>query len=174
MRESGAIDTEALCIVAGEKVWAIKVSIAIIDDDGNLIDACAIAAIAALHHFRRPDVSISADGVVVARSRCVFRSLSPDFLPSLQHTADERAPVPLSIHHMPIAVSFAAFELDAGQDAVLLVDPTWKEEKVSSGRMTITLNAQNELCAMQKAGGVAMAPSEIIRSASAVYPLPLF
>lgn len=65
LRESGAVDTEALCIVAGERVWAIKVTISIVDDDGNLIDACAIAAISALHHFRRPDVSISADGIVV-------------------------------------------------------------------------------------------------------------
>jgi hypothetical protein len=64
---------------------------------------------------------------------------------------------------MPIAVSFVAFE--QGESCSLLTDPCWKEEKVASGRLTITLNAQNELCAIQKAGGVALAPADIIRYA---------
>lgn len=38
LRESRAIDTEALCIVAGEKVWSIRLDLHILDDDGNLID----------------------------------------------------------------------------------------------------------------------------------------
>lgn len=166
LRESGAIDTEALCIVAGEKVWAIKVTINIIDDDGNINDACGIAAITALHHFRRPDVSITAEGIVVVRlAPCSsgFRHLfSISHFCFSQHPIHERTPVPLSIHHMPIAVSFAAFE--QGDSTVMLVDPSWKEEKIAAGKMTITLNAQNELCAIQKAGGVAMLPADIIRA----------
>lgn len=41
LRESRAIDTEALCIVAGEKVWSIRVDIHILDHGGNLTDACS-------------------------------------------------------------------------------------------------------------------------------------
>lgn len=42
LRESRAIDTEALCIVAGEKVWSIRVDIHVLDHGGNLTDACSM------------------------------------------------------------------------------------------------------------------------------------
>jgi len=48
IRESEAVDLEKLCIVEGEKVWVIFVDIHALDDDGNLMDASAIAAISAL------------------------------------------------------------------------------------------------------------------------------
>ena len=41
LRESRAIDTEALCIVAGEKVWSIRVDLHVLDHGGNLTDACS-------------------------------------------------------------------------------------------------------------------------------------
>lgn len=48
IRESGLIDMEALCIVPGEKVWISFIDIDILDYDGNLFDACSLAATAAL------------------------------------------------------------------------------------------------------------------------------
>ncbi|MDY6966076.1 MAG: exosome complex protein Rrp42 [Halobacteriota archaeon] len=48
VRESGAIDLSKLCIEEGEKVWMIFIDIHILDHDGNLIDAAALGAIAAL------------------------------------------------------------------------------------------------------------------------------
>jgi exosome complex component RRP42 len=48
IRESKAIDTGKLCIVPGEKVMIVFVDIQILDQDGNLIDACGIGAITAL------------------------------------------------------------------------------------------------------------------------------
>jgi len=65
LRESRAIDTEALCIRSGEKVWKIKCNIIILDDGGNLLDCASIAAITALLHFRRPEVTTSGDTVQI-------------------------------------------------------------------------------------------------------------
>ncbi len=48
VRESGALDLEALCITPGEKVWIIFIDIHILDDCGNLMDAASLGAIAAL------------------------------------------------------------------------------------------------------------------------------
>jgi len=48
IRESKAIDTEKLCIIPGELVRIVFVDIQIVDDGGNLIDACGIGAITAL------------------------------------------------------------------------------------------------------------------------------
>jgi len=52
VRESGAIDLDKLAITPGEEVWAVFVDIHMLDHDGNLIDASALAAIAALWHMK--------------------------------------------------------------------------------------------------------------------------
>ncbi len=45
IRESRALDTEALCILAGQKVWSVRCDMHIIDHEGNLVlpRACACA-----------------------------------------------------------------------------------------------------------------------------------
>jgi len=48
IRESNAIDLDKLVIKSGEDVWAVFIDIYVLDHDGNLIDASALAAIAAL------------------------------------------------------------------------------------------------------------------------------
>ncbi len=48
IRESEAVDLSKLCIEEGEKVWLVFIDIHALDDDGNLMDASALAAIAAL------------------------------------------------------------------------------------------------------------------------------
>lgn len=54
IRESESIDLEKLCIKDGEKAWEIFVDIHIINHDGNLIDAAALAAVAALKNTKIP------------------------------------------------------------------------------------------------------------------------
>ncbi|MCW1301010.1 MAG: exosome complex protein Rrp42 [Candidatus Nanoarchaeia archaeon] len=56
IRESNAIDLKSLCIEAGSKVWGIFVDIYILNHDGNLIDASALAAIVSLLTARFPIV----------------------------------------------------------------------------------------------------------------------
>lgn len=65
LRRSRAIDTEGLCIVSGEKVWQIRVDLLFLDYNGNLVDCACIAAITALLHFRRPDVTVSGEDVTI-------------------------------------------------------------------------------------------------------------
>jgi len=48
IRESHCIDLESLCIQEGKEVWMVNIDIHVLDHDGNLIDASAIGAIAAL------------------------------------------------------------------------------------------------------------------------------
>lgn len=47
----------------------------------------------------------------------------------------------------------------------MIVDPNWKEEQMIEGRMTLTLNAHRELCAVQKAGGTPLAIEQILQCA---------
>ena len=65
IKESKAVDTESLCIVAEEKVWGIRLDIRILNHEGNVADCASIAGLAALAHFRRPDVSLDGNIVTV-------------------------------------------------------------------------------------------------------------
>ncbi|NXG57296.1 EXOS9 protein, partial [Hemiprocne comata] len=140
LRNSKCIDTESLCIVAGEKVWQIRLDLHLLNHDGNIIDAASIAGIVALCHFRRPDVSVQGEEVTV-------------------YTPEERDPVPLSIHHMPICVSFAFFQ----QGTYLLVDPSEREESVMDGVLVIAMNKHREICTIQSSGGIMLVKDQVLR-----------
>jgi exosome complex component RRP45 len=140
LRGSKSIDTEALCIIAGKKVWSVRVDIHVIDDFGNTIDAAHLAAISSLLHFKRPDVTVQGEEYKI-------------------HSIEERNAVPLSIHHIPICVSFAFF-LNGDE---FVVDPDEKEISISTGNMTIALNTQAEVCGVQKGGGIAVDSKTILQ-----------
>ena len=68
-----------------------------LDANGNLTDAIVLSTLAALLVFRRPDVNVTlGEG---GEQRVVI--LPPD----------EREPVPLSLHHLPVSISFALLEV---------------------------------------------------------------
>ncbi|KAM7418506.1 hypothetical protein PAMA_015903 [Pampus argenteus] len=140
LRNSKCIDTESLCVMSGEKVWQIRVDVHMLNHDGNLMDAASIAAITALCHFRRPDVSIQGDEVTV-------------------YSPEERDPIPLSIYHMPISVSFSFFQ----QGTYLLVDPCEREERVMDGLLMIAMNKHREICSIQSSGGIMLLKEQVMR-----------
>jgi len=141
VRDSQALDTESLCIIAGEKVWSIRCDIRILNHGGNLIDSTVLATMAALQHFRRPEVSILEGNKI----QC--------------HSSDEREPLALSLHHVPLMLSFAL--LDQGK--FLVVDPTDREEEIMGGRVSFGLNAHKELCSLHKMGGTPMRPETLVK-----------
>ncbi len=49
IRESKMIDLEKLCVEPGKKVMIVFVDIDVLDYDGNLIDACTMGVVTALH-----------------------------------------------------------------------------------------------------------------------------
>ncbi|KAA6414243.1 MAG: exosome complex endonuclease 2 ribosomal RNA processing [Lasallia pustulata] len=131
IRRSNALDTESLCIIAGKKCWNVRADVHVLDYDGGLVDASCIAVIAALRHFRRPDVSIEGEDVTV-------------------YTLVERVPVALAMLHHPLCVTFSFFE---GGEVVVL-DATLQEQQMSEGEMVITANRHGEICQIAKLGGV--------------------
>src|SRR4030043_740889 len=63
IRESKAIDTEKLCVEPGKKVFVVFVDVYVLNHDGNLIDASALAAMAALMNTKMPNYEVE-DGEV--------------------------------------------------------------------------------------------------------------
>lgn len=128
--------------MAGQKCWQVRVDIHFLHHDGGLVDASCIAAVAALQHFRRPDVSVEGEKVII-------------------HTLTERVPVPLSILHIPICVTYSFYH--GGE--VSLVDATLQEEQLRDGDMTITLNKFGEVCQIAKAGGLSIGALALLQCA---------
>lgn len=110
----------------------MRTDVHVLDFDGGLIDASCIAIMAALQHFRRPDVSVDGERVTI-------------------HTMEERVPVALSILHQPICVSFSYYH----DGAVILLDASAQEEQVRESEMVITAN-DFEICQVAKLGGKAV------------------
>ena len=59
------MDLESLCIVSESVVWKIKLDITVLNHEGNLAECASVAGLAALCHFKRPEVTLKGDVVTV-------------------------------------------------------------------------------------------------------------
>jgi exosome complex component RRP42 len=123
IRESKAIDTEKLCIEPGKKVFVIFVDVYVLNHDGNLIDASALAAVAALMNTKMPNYEVK-DGEVVIKQGYT--------------------PLPMKSH--PITVTLGKI------NDKLIVDPWLEEEQVMDSRLSMAFNDEGNICAIQKGG----------------------
>ncbi|OQR69838.1 exosome complex component RRP45-like [Tropilaelaps mercedesae] len=58
IRDSECVDLENLCLIAAERAWEVRVDVVLLNFEGNVAECASIATVAALAHFRRPDVTI--------------------------------------------------------------------------------------------------------------------
>jgi len=146
--KSNAIDLEALCVLPAKHVWAVRCDVTVVDHCGNLLDVCALAAAAALRHFRRPYVRVlhSEQGEATSVEVCA---------------ADVEEPEHLALRHMPLALSFALIAEDGFSTPLALLDGSEREEAIASGSLSVVLNQQGELCALHKSGGVPVGAEQI-------------
>jgi len=122
IRESHFIELEKLCIREGEKVWTVFVDIYTINDDGNLLDAAGIGAVAALQNAKIPFYD-------EAEERVNYKEKREKNVP-----LREEVPISLTIHKI-------------GES--LVIDPTREEEDISETRITVCM-AGEKIHSMQK------------------------
>ena len=133
IRESEAINLHELCLIPGKQVIVIFVDIYILDHDGNLIDASAIASLAALLTTTIQKYVVKKNEVVEIKDKMV----------------------PLNIVNHPITITTAKI----GNS--LILDPSYLEEQVIDSRLTMTIDSNNNICATQKSGLGTLTISEI-------------
>ncbi|MFP4230032.1 MAG: exosome complex protein Rrp42 [Candidatus Nanohaloarchaea archaeon] len=132
IRESEAIDLEALCIEEGEKVYTVFIDVHVLNNDGNLIDASALGAIAALQ-----------DGYVPAYSE----------EEGLQHEEVGMEEIPMN--KIPVTATGRKI------GDTILWDTTSEEEEALGSRVTVTLTEEDKVVAMQKGGRESTTAEEI-------------
>src|SRR3989338_2439806 len=133
IRESKAINFKKLCIKEGEKVWMLVIDICSINDSGNLLDASALAAVAALKDMRFPK----------------YENNKLDY--------KEKTDKKLYLKDLPITVTV----IKIGDK--LIVDPDLDEEKVIDARLSVASLSDGTLCALQKGGDYPLTSEDIDR-----------
>jgi len=136
IRESKAINLEKLCIEPGKNVFVVFVDVYVLNHDGNLIDASALAAVAALLNTKMPNYEIEEGQLKIKPG----------------HT-----PLPIGKH--PITVTCAKI------DDRLIVDPWLEEEQVMDSRLSIAIDDEDNICALQKGGTGYFTPQQIMETA---------
>jgi len=111
IRESGFIDWKKLCIVEGEKVWSIFIDIYSINDDGNVLDAAAIGAVAALKMTRLPKLD--------EENNILYGEFTDKKLPLTEN--------------IPFTMTFYKI----GEK--LLIDPSREEQDAANARLTLAI-----------------------------------
>ena len=122
IRESKAIDTSKLCIVSGKQVFLVFIDIYVLDHDGNLFDASALASIAALLNATMKDYTVNKKGELKYKD----------------------STVKLPIQNYPVEVTIVKI------DGKLMVDPSLDEELAADTQMTIAIDKDDNICAIQK------------------------
>lgn len=136
IRESKAIDTEKLVIEPGKKVFVVFVDVYVLNHDGNLIDASALAAVAALLNTKMSNYEIKDDEVKIKSGY-----------------------TPLSVKNHPITVTFAKIS------DKLVVDPQLEEEQVMDARISMAIDDDGNICAIQKGGSGYFTEKEVLEVA---------
>ena len=124
VRESEMIDTSKLCIEPGKKVYMVFADVYPLDYDGNLIDASSLAVAAALLTTKFNEYKWE-DGKAVPTGK--------------------KLDLPIQNSAVEVTVS------RIGRHLVL--DPSLKEEMVQDCRLTMAVDKNDKLRAMQKGGG---------------------
>jgi len=135
IRESHAIDTEKLCIEPGKKVFVVFVDIYVLNHDGNLIDTAALAAMSALMNTKMPNYEVK-DGEVKIK----------------------QGYTPLPLKARPITVTIGKV------NDKLLIDPSLEEENVMEARLTMAVNDEGNICAIQKGLSGYFTPQQLIEA----------
>ncbi len=137
IRESGMIDLTKLALVPGEKVWTVMIDIYPINDDGNLIDAATIGAVAALKVAKIP--VLDKDG-------------------KIDYYKPSKEALPLRKGTYPFSFSF--YKLGES----IIMDPTREEEEACDVRITLGISKWDKdymINSCQKSGETPMTSKDL-------------
>ncbi|KAG9491958.1 hypothetical protein GDO78_000457 [Eleutherodactylus coqui] len=116
--------------------WVLYCDLICLDYDGNLLDACVCALVAALRNVQLPSVKISEDTGLAQ--------------------VDLSTKSPLKILKKPVSTSFAVLD-----DTYIVVDPTDEEESLATGLLTVVTDEDGKLCTIRKPGGSSLSAERL-------------
>jgi len=152
---AGAIDLESLVIQAGRYVWSLRCDVRVLDHGGGVASAGSVAVRPPRRCLRRSSFATAQVLLALLSHRRPEASVTADTGEVVLHSPSVREPLPLSLHHRPLVVTYALFEAERVH-AVL--DPSALEERACSGSLLAMLNVHRDVCALLASGRVAASP----------------
>ena len=131
IREGKALNFKKLCIKEGEQMWMVLIDIYPVNDDGNLFDAAALAALAAIKDAKYPKLE---------GERVNYKESTNKKLP---------------LEKMPVSCTV----IKVGNH--FIVDPSIEEEKLVDARLTVGVLEDSAICSLQKGGDTGLIPEEV-------------
>jgi exosome complex component RRP45 len=113
----------------------VTVSLHLLNDDGNSFDAFFLAAILALKNTRLPEVSMTRDKLKINDGKLKY----------------------VNVHHIPISTTFY-FMKDIPDTPI--IDVNSKEERLCTSRLSIVMNAYEDICGMCTLGALNLASNK--------------
>lgn len=135
IRESGMVDLKQLVLEKDKSVVGIFIDNSVTDYDGNLFDACSYASVASVLSCKIPKYQYH-DGAVT--------KIEGEF------TEPPITTIPVSVTMGKIGDQ-------------IIVDPNADEWNCMDGRITITTNADGNICAVQKGGSDGFTPEQLVK-----------
>lgn len=135
IRESHMVDLSKLVIQKNKSVVGVFADNVVVDYDGNLFDACAYAATAAILTAKTPKWEMKDD------------------VPTLVEGGESSVP----INTIPVSVTMGKI------GNYIVVDPNGDEWNSMDARITITTDSNGNLCALQKGGTGGFTFEEVIK-----------
>lgn len=132
IREGKALNFKKLCIKKGEAMWMILIDIYPLNYDGNLFDAAALAALAALKDAKFPKLE--------EENKVNYK----------EHTNQK-----LPLERLPM--SCTVFKIGN----FFIVDPCDYEEEAAEARLTVGILEDGTLCSLQKGDDAGLTPEDI-------------
>ncbi|QGR18905.1 exosome complex protein Rrp42 [Stygiolobus azoricus] len=123
LRDSKAVDLSKLVIIPGKKVWTAWVDVYVLNYDGNILDACTLASVAALYNTKLPKVEVEGENVRIIREE------KTDIIP---------------INYPVVTVTAAKI----GNH--IIVDPNIDEESIADVKLSISYTRDGRIVGMQK------------------------
>ena len=125
LKESHALDTNILCVIPGKLVWKVILDISVIKNDGNIFDTAIIAALSSWLTYKIPFFRIK-------EGELYYDSF-----------------INLTTIHMPVCVTNGIFlKKNKNEEIMFVLDPTFEEESVMSGSVSICANIFGEISYM--------------------------
>lgn len=142
-QSSHVLDLTSLCILPQQKCWKLYVDILILQCDGNLFDAVALAVKAALYSTQIPKVTTATlDGGKA----------------DIQLSDDPFDCVKLDVSSFPVLVTLCKI----GENCV--VDPTPEEEQCSAASIVAAVMPNGRITSVVKTGYGSLQPATLVKT----------
>ena len=128
IQSSNIIKLDDLCIEKGKSAWKVQVTCVVLNHDGNITDAAILGCVAALADLHLPQTRIVKDSTT---GQTVVRILEPSKSASNQGRNGRS----VRLQSIPVPLTFLIL------DGQMLVDPTFAEEAVCDGSITIVMDS---------------------------------